>query len=322
MKLTTTLLAVGLMAGELWAQNPNVIQSVQNTMNSVQQQKTTDSNAALGIKNASSQNQAAKPAPGAPAKAANPAAPSAAKNTPAPAAAPAKAQGAAPASKSGAVAPKTAVADKHAEPKTVAVKQVASKASTKASVKPVVGISTNATAKPAVKVSASAKPAEKISVAASPKGTAKPGEKKHEKTVISAAPKAPAETAPVVVAKTAEAAKPPKPEEKKWAMNGKRDPFFSPVVQQPTGSGCSTGKKCLEIGSINLHGVVKSDSGFIAVVTNNLGKAYFLRENDPVFNGYVVRITGDTVVFQETYTDQLGKALTREVVKRISTPAV
>jgi hypothetical protein len=112
-----------------------------------------------------------------------------------------------------------------------------------------------------------------------------------------------------------------KPEEKKWAMTGKRDPFFSPVVQQG-GSGCSTGKKCLEIGNINLRGVVKSDSGFIAVVTNNLNKAYFLRENDPVFNGYVVKITGDSVVFQETVEDKLGKQFTREVVKRIFTPAV
>ena len=112
-----------------------------------------------------------------------------------------------------------------------------------------------------------------------------------------------------------------KPEDKKWAMTGKRDPFFSPVVQQ-SGSGCSTGKKCLEIGNINLRGVVKSDSGFIAVVTNNLNKAYFLRENDPVFNGYVVKITGDSVVFQETVEDKLGKPFTREIVKRIFTPAV
>ncbi len=115
--------------------------------------------------------------------------------------------------------------------------------------------------------------------------------------------------------------KQPKPEDKKWAMSGRRDPFFSPVVQQ-SGSGCSTGKKCLEIGAINLRGVVKSDNGFIAVVTNNLGKAYFLRENDPVFNGYVVKITGDSVVFQETIQDKLGKSFTREVVKRIFTPAV
>jgi hypothetical protein len=114
----------------------------------------------------------------------------------------------------------------------------------------------------------------------------------------------------------------PKTEEKKWAMNGKRDPFFSPVVQQASGSGCSTGKKCLEIGQINLRGVVKAESGFIAVVTNSLNKAYFLHENDPVFNGYVVKITGDSVVFQETVQDKLGKAMTREVVKRIFTPAV
>ena len=88
------------------------------------------------------------------------------------------------------------------------------------------------------------------------------------------------------------------------------------------GSGCSTGKKCLEIDAINLRGVVKSDAGFIAVVTNNIDKAYFLRENDPVFNGYVVKITGDSVVFQETVQDKLGKPFTREVVKRIFTPAV
>jgi len=126
--------------------------------------------------------------------------------------------------------------------------------------------------------------------------------------------------------KAAEAPKPPKPEPKpepkKWAMNGKRDPFFSPVVQQPNGSGCSTGKKCLDIGQINLRGVVKSESGFIAVVTNSLNKAYFLHENDPVFNGYVLKITGDSVVFQENVQDKLGKPLTREVVKRIFTPAV
>jgi len=129
--------------------------------------------------------------------------------------------------------------------------------------------------------------------------------------------------APADATKISELAKPqPKPEDKKWAMNGKRDPFFSPVVQQPGGSGCSTGKKCLEIGNINLRGVVKSDSGFIAVVTNSLNKAYFLRENDPVFNGYVVKITGDSVVFSETVEDKLGKPFTREVVKRIFTPAV
>jgi len=165
--------------------------------------------------------------------------------------------------------------------------------------------------------------APKKKTAAHPVIAAKePAPKKMAKKADPFTTKIAADTKPTGEVKSAEAAKPPKPEEKKWAMSGKRDPFFSPVVQQPSGSGCSSGKKCLEIGQINLRGVVKSEAGFIAVVTNSMNKAYFLHENDPVFNGYVIRITGDSVVFQETVQDKLGKPLTREVVKRIFTPAV
>jgi hypothetical protein len=183
-----------------------------------------------------------------------------------------------------------------------------------AQLKTAVAKSTPAAAKPEVTkaavVVAKSEPIKADPMKAPSKPTAK-----ETKTV------APAESPLDAKSDMAIAPKEPKQEDKKWAMNGKRDPFFSPVVQQ-NGSGCSTGKKCLEIGTINLRGVVKSDNGFIAVVTNNLNKAYFLRENDPVFNGYVVKITGDSVVFQETVQDKLGKSFTREVVKRIFTPAV
>ena len=202
-------------------------------------------------------------------------------------------------------------------------------------------VAAKATPVPAPAKSAAPAAQLKTAVAKSSPSTAQPAAAKPEVTkaavvVAKADPmKAPAkpaakETKPAaaessaaadVKSEMATAPKEAKAEDKKWAMNGKRDPFFSPVVQQ-NGSGCSTGKKCLEIGTINLRGVVKSDNGFIAVVTNNLNKAYFLRENDPVFNGYVVKITGDSVVFQETVQDKLGKAFTREVVKRIFTPAV
>ena len=187
-----------------------------------------------------------------------------------------------------------------------------------ASAKPAVA---NAAVVPVAKPVSTAKVADAKAPAAKPvaAAAAKQDPKQQAKTTVVAAKPAPAPVAAAPV-KAAEAAK-PKPEEKKWAMNGNRDPFFSPVVQR-NGSGCSTGKKCLEIGAINVRGVVKSDSGFIAVVTNNLNKAYFLRENDPVFNGYVVKITGDSVTFQETVQDKLGKSFTREVVKRILTPAV
>jgi Tfp pilus assembly protein PilP len=109
---------------------------------------------------------------------------------------------------------------------------------------------------------------------------------------------------------------------KKINLTGRRDPFLSPIVSRSVGgSGCSNGKRCLAIDQVALKGVVKSETGMIAVVTNALEKAYFLHENDPVFNGYVVRITGDSIVFKETFRDNLGKALTREVTKKITAPA-
>ena len=103
-----------------------------------------------------------------------------------------------------------------------------------------------------------------------------------------------------------------------------RDPFVSPVVRSGgnIGSGCDTGKRCLVVDQIVLKGIVKSPAGFIAVVENPAKRAYFMRENDPVFNGKVVRITGDTVVFQEQVTDKVGKQSMREVVKKVNAPIV
>lgn len=105
---------------------------------------------------------------------------------------------------------------------------------------------------------------------------------------------------------------------------GKRDPFVSLAVvrAQQIGASCGTGKRCLVIDQIELKGVVKTPNGMIAMVENPAKRAYFLRENDPVFNGYVLKITGDSVIFKENTTDNQGRTQTRDVVKRISAPAV
>ena len=182
-------------------------------------------------------------------------------------------------------------------------------------------------------------PAKPAAVSTAPvKSTSAPAKSApapHKAPVAKALPTVPAQPKPATAAATeTSAAKESVPtvgdseaakddaEDKKYSMTGKRDPFLSPVVSRQSGSGCSTGKKCLDIEAIALRGVVRSDNGMIAVVTNGLNKAYFLRENDPVFNGYVVKINGDSVVFKETFQDKLGKPFTRDVVKKITTPAV
>ena len=105
----------------------------------------------------------------------------------------------------------------------------------------------------------------------------------------------------------------------------KRDPFVSPIVRAAGGAVgpvCETGKRCLMVDQIQLKGIVKSPNGYIAVVENAAKRAYFLRENDPVFNGAVIKITGDSVIFREQVTDKLGKQATREVVKKVNAPVV
>jgi Tfp pilus assembly protein PilP len=178
------------------------------------------------------------------------------------------------------------------------------------------------TSKPVV---TAAKPAKHAVVAAKQQPSVKVASVKPVNAKKPAAKKAaePKQTVAVEAAPNADAKKDKKDEAKPINITGKRDPFVSPVVNRSmTGSGCSTGKRCLAIDQIALKGVVKSDTGMIAVVVNALDKAYFLRENDPVFNGYVVKITGDSIVFKETLQDKLGKAFTREVTKKITTPAV
>jgi len=225
MKLTTTILLLGMAGGTALGQNPDVIQDTRDTMKALQQKQTIDSNAALNSQPpASGQHIAAQQAA----------------RSPQAAAAPKVAHG-------GKAKPKAAVAKKSRPPKEN------------------------------VSVESNAPPAEEQASA----------------------------------------------QAKSVSLTGRRDPFLSPVVQQAmVGSGCSTGKKCLAVDQIVLKGVVRSDAGMIAVVVNAVDKAYFLRENDPIFNGYVVKITGDSVIFRETIHDKLGKPFTRDVTKKITTPAV
>ena len=103
-----------------------------------------------------------------------------------------------------------------------------------------------------------------------------------------------------------------------------RDPFVSPVVEHVReGVSCNgTGRQCLSVADINLRGVVRCTNGYIAVVANG-ERTYFLRENDPLADGAVERITRDAIVLRERSSDTLGRPLTREVTKRLGVvPAV
>ena len=205
-------------------------------------------------------------------------------------------------------------------PVPISGKQVTSAPAQPASSHPKTGGVAAAPAKsaPATAVGSKAKPTAATEANAPKKASQAVARKSKVKAATKPAPK---QLVAVKDKKSPEVAK--KQEPRVINITGRRDPFVSPVVNRSMiGSGCSMGKRCLAIDQISLKGVVKAEAGMIAVVVNAMDKAYFLRENDPVFNGYVVKITGDSIIFKETMQDRLGKSFTREVTKKITTPAV
>lgn len=104
---------------------------------------------------------------------------------------------------------------------------------------------------------------------------------------------------------------------------GKRDPFISPVITRianPNGPACTSGPHCLVIDQVTLQGTVKTEKGWIAVLANPAKKVYYLRQNDAMFDGYIMRIDGNSVVFKQNVLDAMGKQAQREVVKTVAPP--
>ncbi len=79
------------------------------------------------------------------------------------------------------------------------------------------------------------------------------------------------------------------------------------------------GKRGLLIAHLMLEGVVREQTAnkMTAVVIDERKYAYFLHENESVYNGVVSKITPDAVYFKENVLDSSGRVTTREVVKRL-----
>ena len=108
----------------------------------------------------------------------------------------------------------------------------------------------------------------------------------------------------------------------KYEPKGRRDPFRSldvsatvlastaPTVRVP-------GLKGQLVSEINLAGIVKSKNQYMAMATGYRGKTYFLQQNDDLYDGKVIEIKSDAVIFSQTLTDSQGKKLSQRVVKKL-----
>lgn len=103
----------------------------------------------------------------------------------------------------------------------------------------------------------------------------------------------------------------------------RRDPF-DPLVDKakdsPSGgpqAPLPAGKPGLVVATLRIDGIVKGSSGMIAIVSNPQSRVYFLREGDHLYDGEVEHISMEGVAFHQTGKDAFGKAVEREVTKRL-----
>jgi len=100
-----------------------------------------------------------------------------------------------------------------------------------------------------------------------------------------------------------------------------RDPFLSLLAMRKAGPPLPPGKAGLVIAQIRVDGIVKSQTGMIAVVSNPQQRTYFVREGDRLYDGEVEKISLEGVIFRESSKDAFGKPVEREVSKRLYSSA-
>jgi len=166
-----------------------------------------------------------------------------------------------------------------------------------------------------------AAPASAAKVPRKAQAPAKAPSKAHEKAPARAhatKPAPPKQAAPHHEARNrkAEGQKKEEPVHTTSATHG-RDPFLALITGGQAHIVLPPGKAGLQVSTLRVDGIVRSQNGMIVVVLNPQGRTYFLHQGDRLFDGRVEQISMDAVTFQETGKDPFGNTVERTVVKRV-----
>jgi Tfp pilus assembly protein PilP len=113
----------------------------------------------------------------------------------------------------------------------------------------------------------------------------------------------------------------PSPEDSyRYDPQGRRDPFKSlvgPAAQRVRREDAPPGPPGFLIDEIDLQGVLGRAGGFIAMIKGPDNIGYNLQVGDKVFDGEVIRITPQSIVFRQEVNDPTRIERFREVVKEL-----
>jgi len=114
-----------------------------------------------------------------------------------------------------------------------------------------------------------------------------------------------------------------------YKSGNRRDPFLNPLVQKKEVKDVDEelsrglpppGISGTYIAQAVLQGTSIRDSGRVAIVRGADTRAYFLKEGDRLFDGYLKTIGSDSITLVRETKMKSGKTLTQEVIKRLRTP--
>jgi hypothetical protein len=110
--------------------------------------------------------------------------------------------------------------------------------------------------------------------------------------------------------------------------DNRRDPFLDPLLKKKQAAGDQEIDRGLPppgiagtyISEAVLKGISIRDTGRLAIVKGAGNRAYFLREGDKLFDGYLKAIHRDSITLVRERKMRSGKIITQEVIKRLRTP--
>jgi len=115
-----------------------------------------------------------------------------------------------------------------------------------------------------------------------------------------------------------------------YRSGNRRDPFINPLLERKNGKRAADeevsrglpppGIMGTYIAQATLQGVAMRDGRHVAVFRGADSRAYFLRNGDRLFDGYLKEIREDSVTLVRETRMRSGKLLTQDVIKRLRTP--
>lgn len=94
---------------------------------------------------------------------------------------------------------------------------------------------------------------------------------------------------------------------------GRRDPFIS-LVEGLEQAVSKVNIQYMNIADLTLKGILQIPNGYLAIFEAVNGKSYLLKEGDQVYDGKLVRIEQNKVVFEKPEYDLLGTVKTKKQI--------